>query len=726
VAASAAPRTPVDAVESRWSEHRWVLVLQGGRGRPFGLLLLGVLVALLLAPESPPLRRLRLAGFDTYHSLLPRIPRSTPALIVEIGERSLARHGQWPWPRTVLARLVSKIAEANPAAIGIDILMPERDRLSPGRLSSLLPALQPELADRLARLPDNDAVLAGTLRRLRVVLGVAGVQNPGPTAALSGLRAPPVRAVGGDPAPSVRRFPAALRSIEELDAVAAGHGLLTVDLEAGVVRRLQLLAAVGPKLMPTLMPPFGLEMLRVASGEPAILVHVGSRGIETVGVGDAAVPTEPDGSVWLHYSRHDDARFIEAADVLDGEIDRNRLAGTLVLVGVTAVGLSDYHATPVGDRMSGLEIHAQFIEGMLDGDLLTRPLWLGWVQAALLVAGGLLVVWAVPALPVRASAGLGLAVILLLAALGLLGYERLHVLFDAASPALALSALYAAMLGVTLAETVNQRLALRRQVERQREAAARLAGELEAARRIQMGSLPRPAAAFPGERRFDLYALLEPAREVGGDFYDFFHLEDGRVFFLIGDVSGKGLPGCLFMALAKSLCKSVAYRGVADLGAMMREADREIARDNAESLFVTMWAAILDAQTGALEYCSAGHDAPYRLASDGRLPGRFADGGGPPLCVAENFPYSAASSHLEPGETLCLFTDGVTEATNSAGEFFGRARLEALLAGLEPGATPTMVGEAIRGGVRRFAGAVEAADDLAIVILRWTGRLSAR
>ena len=104
--------------------------------------------------------------------------------------------------------------------------------------------------------------------------------------------------------------------------------------------------------------------------------------------------------------------------------------------------------------------------------------------------------------------------------------------------------------------------------------AARLAGELEAARRIQMGSLPTPAAAFPGETRFDLYAFLEPALEVGGDLYDFFRLDADRIFLLVGDVSGKGLPGSLFMAVSKSLCKSIALRGVGDVGSVMREAHR--------------------------------------------------------------------------------------------------------------------------------------------------------
>jgi serine phosphatase RsbU (regulator of sigma subunit) len=258
-------------------------------------------------------------------------------------------------------------------------------------------------------------------------------------------------------------------------------------------------------------------------------------------------------------------------------------------------------------------------------------------------------------------------------------------------------------------------------VEQQREAAARLAGELEAARRIQMGTLPRPSVVFPGERRFDLYARLDPAREVGGDLYDFFFLDPDHLFVLIGDVSGKGLPGSLFMAISKALYKSTALRRHGQVAAMMREADAEISRDNTEGLFVTALAGILDARTGALEYCSAGHEPPLLLPRAGRPLVRLTEGGGPPLCAADGFPYDAATRQLEPGDTLCLITDGVTEATAPDGALYGRARLEALLSGLGGAASVAEIGEAIRRDVAAFTGEAEPSDDMAILVLRYTG-----
>jgi serine phosphatase RsbU (regulator of sigma subunit)/CHASE2 domain-containing sensor protein len=667
-------------------------------------------------PEVPGLRLLRLAGFDAYQALAPRVPRSAPVVIVTIDEESLRRYGQWPWPRTWLARLVARLAEARPAAIGLDVLMPEPDRLSPGRLAGILEGLDPVVTRKLAGMPSNDAVLAEALRGRPVVLAVAGVDVP-EAVSLAERGVSPVRAFGGDPARFVPRFEGGLHSIAPIEAAAAGRALVSVDPERGVLRRMPMLAAVGP----TLMPGLALEMLRVAAGAPAISVKVGRGGLEAVGVAGFAIPTEPDGRVWLHYSRSDARRLVPASDVLDGMVPAERFQGRLVLVGATALGLSDTQSTPVTDRMPGIEVHAQLLECILDGALLTRPPLARAIELAMLAAGGVLLLLAVPRLRPRVSAPLLLGLILLALAGGFLAYRARGLLVDGATPGLGLAVLYTALLAVTLTETESRRRALRRQVERQREAAARLAGELEAARRIQMGTLPRPSMVFPGEQRFDLYARLDPAREVGGDLYDFFFLDPDHLFFLIGDVSGKGLPGSLFMAISKALYKSTARRRHGQVAAMMREADAEISRDNTEGLFVTALAGILDARTGALEYCSAGHEPPFLLPRAGRPLMRLTEGGGPPLCAADGFPYDAATRQLEPGDTLCLITDGITEAAAPDGTLYGRPRLEALLGGLAPAASAGEIGEAIRRDVAAFTGDAEASDDMAILVLRYTG-----
>lgn len=688
------------------------------RGRLLGAVLLALLTVVAAAPDVPGRDLARYVWFDACQRLAPRARVSGPVVIVDVDGRSLARHGQWPWPRTLLAQLVDRLVEADPAAIGFDIVMPEADRLSPQRLPAVIPAIGGELAARLAALPSNDTVFAAALRGRPVVLGVAGVDGPGEAAARTPVQGAPVRVAGGDPAPHLQSFEAMLRTLEEIDRAAAGHGLLNVGLEGRAVRRIPLVARVGDALVPTL----ALEMFRVASGEPAFHLTVGPHGVSTVGVGTLVVATQPDASVWLRYAReHTGARFVSAADVLAGTADPRAFERRLVLVGVTALGLADRRSIPGGGTMDGVEIHAELIESLFDGALLARPPWAGWAESLFLLGGGLLLILSVPIRRGR-TAWLLLLPLLGLAFGGSLAlYHWGRLLLDAVTPSVGLGVTFTVMLGVTLAEAERQRRALRRQVELQREEAARFEGELSAARRIQLGILPRSADLLAGERRFDLSIALEPAREVGGDLYDFFMLDGARLFFMVGDVSGKGLPGSLFMAVSKSLYKSTALRRGSAVATTMHEANVEISRDNPEALFVTVFAAVLDVDTGVLEYCNAGHDRPYLLArADGR-PGRLAEGGGPPLCVLDDFEYTAATERLRPGDTLCLLTDGVTDARNPAGEQFGRARLEARLASLPPQASAATVVRAIQDDLRRFVAGAEPADDLAILVVRWLG-----
>jgi len=683
------------------------------RGVRHGIILLAVLLVPVLWEDMPVIGAMRLAWLDGYQELSPRERHSAPAVIVAIDEGSLRRFGQWPWPRTLVARLFDKIAAARPAAIGVDILFSEPDRLSPEWIAPSVADADPRLAERLARLPRHDATLAASIRAAPIVLGIAGLEGGN---VFEAAPMTPSLQKNPDVLGTLRRYTAALRSLPEIDAAAKGHGLLSADTEAGVVRRVPMVALIGA----TPVLPLSLETLRVASGEPLFVVSGGSRGVEAVGIGDLSIPTQQDGRVWVHYTPHDPERFIPAAEVLDEETDVTRLERKLVLVGVTGLGLIDYQSTPLGERMPGIEIHAQVLENIFDGSLLMRPRWAPWIEAFAFVVAGLAVVYCVPRLPPGRSTAL---LVLLVIALGLGGfaaYRGAGLLLDAAVPGAAIAFLFAAMLVETLADANAQKRALQERLQHEREAAARLAGELDAARRIQAGILPRPELVFPNERRFEISASMEPAREVGGDLYDFFMLDDQRLFFLVGDVSGKGLPASIFMAVSKALCKSAALRREQPIEDLLREANSEIARENPESLFVTVFAGVLNARTGRLEYCNAGHEPPFVHTPEGKIV-RLTEGGGPPLCVLDGFAYVAAEYSMEPRGIACVVSDGVTEAMNEKGELYGTKRLERALR-LGGGAdSPAEIVDAIKADVSRFVGSAEVADDLTLLVLRWNG-----
>lgn len=694
----------------------WLLQpLTVGHGRPFAATLLAVFAALLFFPDHSPFKTLRVTLFDAYQKQLPRERISAPATIVGIDEASLKALGQWPWPRTRLASLIECIAAFQPAAIGIDIIMPEPDRMSPARLAESLSHINPALQQQLLKLPDNDHVLAAAIARTPGVLGAAGFDYPTPTTATT-MRTAPIMVRGGEAAPFVRHFSAVLKSLPELENAASGQALLNTDLEKGVVRRIPLIASVGEMLVPSL----SLELLRVASGLPAISVVAGPRGIVNVGLGDIRVPTEANGEAWVHFTPFLPDRYVSAIDVLSGRVSPDVFHQKLVLIGLTGLGLIDTVTTPRGERVPGVEVHAQFLENIFEQRFLTRPVWLPWLELAALLVCSVILLIAMPTFKPRLSIVLALIIAVSLLTCGVVLYHTAGILFDAASLSISCSVIFTCLLAGTLIETDRNRRAVQRALQVEREAAARVAGEMEAARRIQMGLLPQAAAAFPGEARFDLEALIEPAREVGGDLYDFYLLDENRLFFIVADVSDKGLPASLFMAMTKTTAKSVAVREGQNVDDILKRMNAELSRENPEMMFVTAFAAILDVREGSLEYCIAGHEAPWRIDTAGVI-SRLKSRGNPPLCAADDPDYLRERVQLSPGDAICVITDGITEAMNASGELYGKTRVTGLLEreGALPSASSLV--SRLRDDVRAFVGSAEQSDDLVVLIIRWQG-----
>ena len=672
--------------------------------------LLAAALVLLLLASPVPVAVLRNAVFDAYQRAVPLERVSAPVVVVAIDELSLTRVGQWPWPRNRMAELVDAIARYEPAAIGFDVFFPEPDRFSPANVIAQLPGLSPGSVREIEARPSSDAVLAAAMRRTRVVLGIAGAPEPDPR-----FRAPPRNPpvmFRGEDSLALWSFAGYIGDIPEIDAAAASHGLITSGQEGEVIRVIPMVARVSGAVVPSL----GVEALRTAM-DAGITVTRTDHGLARLQFGDVAARIHDDGSAWLRMGPHDDNRFVSAAEVLDGRVDPDAIRGKVVLVGITGLGMLDFKTTPMGQQVPGVEVHAQVVENLFNGVSLVRPDDAALIEGAILLACAAIVIVFVPRMGAIASVNLLLGLVASMAAAGFLLFRMGSALFDPASPAVGTLAVYLAVVVGTLSVAERQRRALREQ-------AARMAGEVDAARRIQMGLLPDPREAQADDPRFALAALLEPARTVGGDFYDCFRLEDRRLFFAVADVSGKGLPAALFMAAAKSHIQSAALGG-GSVGEMLTRAQARMMRENPENLFVTVFAGVLDPATGMLEYANAGHEPPFA-----RRPGagieRLAPPQGPPLCVIEEFEYGSARVRLVPGEWLCVVTDGATEAMNPAREFFGVDRLRAALSEAAAAAPATEVLSLVREAVGRFTDGAEAADDLTLLVLRWEGEPSGR
>ena len=357
---------------------------------------LGLFLALRVW-DPTPLEMLRVRTFDLYQNFHPREPTPQPIVIVDLDEESLAKVGQWPWPRTVVSDMVANICDSGAAAIGFDIVFAEPDRMSPAKIAGALHGLTPETRDNLMKLPSNDQVLADTLKRCRVVLGQAGYfRIIGHES--TGIIKTPIAEIGGDPRPFLLNFIDMVRNIPVLDKAGKGHGMFTITPETdSVVRRVPALLRVGESIFPTL----SIEILRVATGQKAIAAKSDNLGLKGVVVAKKLVPTDNHGRIWVHYAPSDPKRYVSAKDTLNGSLAKDFFSGKLVFIGTSAAGLLDIKSTPVNDAMPGVEVHAQLLETILSGDYLTRPGNAIGAEFSVALLSGLLMIFLMPLLGAR-------------------------------------------------------------------------------------------------------------------------------------------------------------------------------------------------------------------------------------------------------------------------------------------------------------------------------------
>ena len=245
----------------------------------------------------------------------------------------------------------------------------------------------------------------------------------------------------------------------------------------------------------------------------------------------------------------------------------------------------------------------------------------------------------------------------------------------------------------------------------------RIERELQIAHEIQMSMVPKIFPAFPDRSEFDIFATLVPAKEVGGDLYDFFFIDDDHLCFAVGDVSGKGVPAALFMAVTKTLFRATAGNGGTP-GEILARLNTEICRDNESCMFVTFFCGILNIRTGQVDYSNGGHNLPYYLHRGGVSP--LENFGGTSLGLVERSPYAWGRMLLRPGEALLLYTDGVTEAMDSGRTLYSDERLEQFLGASRSTVPRQLIGDLI-SDLRHFAGDAPQSDDITILALQYFG-----
>jgi adenylate cyclase len=408
-----------------------------GFARALALVLLVALAALRIA-DPLPVQELRVRVFDLFQVLQPREATQRPVVIADIDEKSLRTVGQWPWPRTRVADLINRLTQMGALVIAFDIVFAEPDRMSPAVAADVFRDLDDATRTKLRALPSNDAVFADALRNSHVVLGESGL--PFAVAQPEGAKpAVGIATMGGDARPFLLNFPGLLRNVPVLEQAGSGRGLFTIRAERdGIVRRVPIvMQAQG-----TIMPSLTLEMLRVVSGSSTVLIRSDKAGVQSAAVPGFVIPTDRNGQLWIHFAPHDLARYVSAADILEGKVPADRVARRLVLVGTSAVGLLDYKTTPIDPVMPGVEVHAQVLESILTQSVLSAPNYAVGVELCAALLLGAAVIWLTPILSPVYLLIFGAAIVALTAGASWYFYVQDRLLFDFTYPLISSALVY--------------------------------------------------------------------------------------------------------------------------------------------------------------------------------------------------------------------------------------------------------------------------------------------
>ncbi|BBB95931.1 adenylate cyclase [Bradyrhizobium japonicum] len=422
-------------------------------------LLIGI--AALRIVDPAPVQELRVRTFDTFQALQPRQKTARPVTIVDIDEKSLAdpRLGQWPWPRTRLADIVTNLTRLGAVVIAFDAVFSEPDRLNPDIAADTFSSLDEEMRARLRQLPSNDSIMAEAIKNSRVVLGESG--GPNVRADLNEkLPVTGLAMLGEEPQPFMFMFPGLLRNVPVLEEAAAGRGLFTIRPERdGIVRRVPMIMVAQGITMPSL----SFEMLRVASGSGTILIKADKAGIKSLGLKGFAIPTDLHGQLWIHYARRDPSIYVSAVDVLDGRVPADRIAGKLIVIGTSAIGLNDIKTTPVTPAMPGVEVHAQVLESALTGDVVSQPNYgIGIEFFAALIMGLLVIAFAPKFGPITLVAVGGMFASVLIGTSWYF-YSQHRLLIDFTYPLMSTTAIYLTLIFSAFVREQQQRRQIRSQ-----------------------------------------------------------------------------------------------------------------------------------------------------------------------------------------------------------------------------------------------------------------------
>ena len=605
-------------------------------------------------------------SFDLYQKIFPLDKQDSKVVIINIDEKSLSKFGQFPWNRSIFAKIIENVNRSNPKVIGFDIFFTEKDKQTPEEIIKAYNILSSDVINYLTNIQSHDERFRQQLDVSNSVLAVLGSKVASEGSYDRSAKAKFI-SKGGDPKNFTYVFPYSIGSLEILENSVKGLGSISfLDQSDGIIRSLPLIVRFKNKLYPTM----GLEMVRVGSKQKNLFVEMNEVGIKRVSVRPYKISSDPNGIFWIRYKKTKKNQYISASSVFDGKFDESIFKDKYVLIGASAQGLFDLVKTPLGVTIPGVEVHANVIENILDNSYLTRNpnIYVFELLFSIIIAFVTFYFSQIikPKYSLAIFFGSTVSVILIGFGFFLLRSE----LVDFSYPVFMVTAVF--LTGLYFRFIKENELAisnLQKQAALKKE--RELAGEVQ--KRL-----------FPEIKKFEhfVYARNVPARDVSGDYYDIIEINENEFYFTLADVSGKGVRSGMLMAKASSVFRTLSNLKL-PLEKIVFLVNNEIVEAKFKGMFVTAVFGKMNVSNGEIEIVNAGHES-IMLFDEGKNY-EFIKSDLPPIGIIK---YSNEAMVIKrnlniKNKTFVVYTDGVTEGYLKNGNELGVEGVKNIIAEIE-------------------------------------------
>tara|TARA_Y100000385_G_scaffold228849_1_gene240108 strand:- start:3599 stop:5602 length:2004 start_codon:yes stop_codon:yes gene_type:complete len=604
---------------------------------------LGVIFLLLIIIKfiNPPIiKKISFISYDFYQKAFNR-GEVKDVTIVDIDEKSIAKVGQFPWRRDIYSKILYNLNQHSPRAIAFDIVFSEEDRQNP---QDLLSQLQKE-SDQLinVEVPNTNKIFIDSLKQSKVVLPILGEPKDN---FVKNNSKPKLRVIakGDNPKNFIYKYKNKITSLEEINNAASGIGSISLIPNIdGIIRNVPVLYNIDNRIWPSL----ALETVRVATGQKNLLVKSNKNGIELIKTRKNTIPSDQNGVINIKFKKFNKENYISAIDVINNDFDQKRVENKIILVGSSAQALFDIVKISNGKIVPGVEIHAHIIDNILKNESIFKNIY---TQLAENIIFLILVIFLI-LIPIKIKPKfsiiffVGSIFVINLSSIIIYQFNfYLDSLFSSIAGTLVfMTSLYFRYLEENSIAIENEKKQSILKKERE------IAGEVQ-------------KKLFPSNKKIEKYIFAQntPAKDVSGDYYDYYQMNDNEIYFILGDVTGKGIKAGILMANAAAVFRSLAKMSssVAKTALYM---NNQVKDSSYQSMFITVILGRINLEKKEMEFINMGHEPMMVL--DQNFNFEYVKSTLPPMglmSVKDESFFKTTTMDISD-KTILIYTDGVTE-----------------------------------------------------------------